>query len=85
MLKFGGAGSLRCSFCDKTERQVRKLIAGPHDVYICDECVELCSEIIEDSDNDGNVISDTANLPKPKQICSILDQYIIGQDEAKKT
>ncbi|MBR1858919.1 MAG: ATP-dependent Clp protease ATP-binding subunit ClpX [Selenomonadaceae bacterium] len=85
MLKFGGAGSLRCSFCDKTERQVRKLIAGPHDVYICDECVELCSEIIEDSDNEGNVISDTANLPKPKQICSILDQYIIGQDEAKKT
>ncbi|MBR1396644.1 MAG: ATP-dependent Clp protease ATP-binding subunit ClpX [Selenomonadaceae bacterium] len=85
MLKFGGAGSLRCSFCDKTERQVRKLIAGPHDVYICDECVELCSEIIEDSDNDGNVISDTADLPKPKQICSILDQYIIGQDEAKKT
>lgn len=74
---------LKCSFCNKTQDQVRKLIAGPN-VYICNECVEICSEIIEDefdnfSNNDAEI-----NLLKPKEIKEFLDQYVIGQEEAKK-
>lgn len=73
---------LRCSFCNKTQDQVRKLIAGPN-VYICDECIEICSEIIEEEFED--VINDNEiNLLKPKEIKEFLDQYVIGQDEAKK-
>ncbi len=75
----------RCSFCNKTQDQVRKLIAGPkaNSVYICDECIEVCSEIIADEfepyeDQDG------INLLKPKEIKAFLDQYVIGQEEAKK-
>ncbi|MDD5948954.1 MAG: ATP-dependent Clp protease ATP-binding subunit ClpX [Lachnospiraceae bacterium] len=73
---------LRCSFCNKTQDQVRKLIAGPN-VYICDECISVCSEIIDEefeemTDDDG------INLMKPKEIKEFLDQYVIGQDEAKK-
>ena len=73
---------LRCSFCNKTQDQVRKLIAGQN-VYICDECIEVCSEIIEDEFEDMAENSDI-NLLKPKEIKEFLDQYIVGQDEAKK-
>ena len=74
---------LRCSFCNKTQDQVRKLIAGPG-VYICDECIEICSEIIEE-EFDGDPVADTdINLLKPAEIKSFLDQHVIGQDEAKK-
>ncbi len=73
---------LRCSFCNKTQDQVRKLIAGPG-VYICDECIEICAEIIEDEFD--TVQEDTdINLLKPKEIKEFLDQYVIGQEEAKK-
>lgn len=73
---------LKCSFCGKTQDQVKKLVAGPG-VYICDECIELCNEIIEEelSEDLGVEIGD---IPKPKEIRAILDQYVIGQDEAKK-
>lgn len=73
---------LRCSFCNKTQDQVRKLIAGPS-VYICDECIEVCAEIIEDEFDNIPVQSDI-NLLKPKEIKDFLDQYVIGQDDAKK-
>ncbi|MBR1866507.1 MAG: ATP-dependent Clp protease ATP-binding subunit ClpX [Lachnospiraceae bacterium] len=73
---------LRCSFCNKTQDQVRKLIAGQN-VYICDECIEVCSEIIEDELEDFEESSDI-NLLKPKEIKEFLDQYVIGQEEAKK-
>ena len=74
---------LKCSFCGKNQEQVRRLIAGP-DVYICDECIELCSEIIEE-EFDEDVEEDTTSLPKPKEIKDILDDYVIGQDKAKKS
>lgn len=84
MLKFGDEkGQLKCSFCGKTQDQVRKLVAGPG-VYICDECIELCNEIIEEKFND-DVEVELKDVPKPKDIRAILDQYVIGQDEAKKT
>ena len=74
---------LRCSFCNKTQDQVRKLIAGPG-VYICDECIEICSEIIEE-EFDGEPIADTdINLLKPMEIKNFLDQHVVGQEEAKK-
>lgn len=73
---------LRCSFCNKTQDQVRKLIAGQN-VYICDECIEVCSEIIEDELDDYEESSDI-NLLKPKEIKEFLDQYVIGQEDAKK-
>lgn len=73
---------LRCSFCNKTQDQVRKLIAGQN-VFICDECIEVCSEIIEDELEDYDESSDI-NLLKPKEIKEFLDQYVIGQEEAKK-
>lgn len=74
---------LRCSFCNKSQDQVRKLIAGPN-VYICDECIDLCSEIIEEEFEDREIDEDTINLLKPREIKDFLDQYVIGQDEAKK-
>ncbi|NLZ81899.1 MAG: ATP-dependent Clp protease ATP-binding subunit ClpX [Clostridiales bacterium] len=75
---------LRCSFCNKTQDQVRKLIAGPNDAYICDECVDICAEIIEEEFDDYAAEKVEINLIKPKEIKDFLDQYVIGQDEAKK-
>lgn len=76
---------IRCSFCNKTQDQVRKLIAGPIGVYICDECVELCSDIIDEEYEDEDVNEELEiNLLKPAEIKEFLDDYVIGQDEAKK-
>ncbi|MCX7780455.1 MAG: ATP-dependent Clp protease ATP-binding subunit ClpX [Negativicutes bacterium] len=84
MLKFGDdRGQLKCSFCGKLQEQVKKLVAGPG-VYICDECIELCNEIIEEELNEDLDV-ELRDIPKPKEIASILDQYVIGQEEAKKT
>ena len=74
---------LRCSFCNKNQDQVRKLIAGPNNVYICDECIEICSEIVEEEFDETTTGTDI-NLLKPTEIKSFLDQYVIGQEEAKK-
>src|SRR5690554_5724651 len=83
MFKFGDEkGQLKCSFCGKMQEQVKKLIAGPG-VYICDECIELCNEIIEEEfTEDQDVQLD--NILKPKEIKAILDEYVIGQHDAKK-
>ena len=77
---------VRCSFCNKTQDQVRKLIAGPGGIYICDECVEICSDIIEEEYDDERVSEDVPdiNLLKPVEIKEFLDDYVIGQEEAKK-
>ena len=79
-------GEIRCSFCNKTQDQVKKLIAGPAGVYICDECVDICADIIEEEFEDEPVIRDEKdiNLLKPVEIRNFLDEYVIGQDEAKK-
>ncbi|MDQ7822620.1 MAG: ATP-dependent Clp protease ATP-binding subunit ClpX [Candidatus Eremiobacteraeota bacterium] len=86
MFRFGDdRGQLKCSFCGKNQEQVRKLIAGPG-VYICDECIELCNEIIEEElSHHGEDSLRFINLPKPKEINNILNQYVIGQEKAKKT
>lgn len=84
MLKFGDdRGQLKCSFCGKLQEQVKKLVAGPG-VYICDECIELCNEIIEEELSE-DVELELRDIPKPKEIRDILDQYVIDQDDAKKT
>ena len=83
MAKFGDGGDLlKCSFCGKSQKQVKKLIAGPG-VYICDECIELCNEIIEEELSEAGEIR-FDELPRPRQIHSFLDEYVIGQDQAKK-
>ena len=82
--RIGESGDLlKCSFCGKTQKQVKKLIAGPG-VYICDECIELCNEIIIEELNDTNTLG-LQELPKPQEIYEFLDQYVIGQDRAKKS
>jgi ATP-dependent Clp protease ATP-binding subunit ClpX len=80
--KYEGTELLKCSFCGKSQKQVKKLIAGPG-VYICDECVELCNEIIDEELTSTEEISFT-ELPKPYEIFDFLDQYVVGQDLAKK-
>lgn len=82
---------LRCSFCNKTQDQVRKLIAGANGTYICDECVGICEEILEDEflkddyDEDDDELNNlNINLMKPKEIKGFLDEYVVGQDDAKK-
>src|ERR671926_291476 len=74
---------LLCSFCGKSQRQVKKLIAGPG-VYICDECIDLCNEIIDEELTTPSSL-DLANLPRPKEIYSALNDYVVSQEEAKRT
>lgn len=82
-MKFGDdKRQMKCSFCGKAQEQVRKLVAGPG-VYICDECIELCNEIIEEEFS-GEQEVELQNIPKPKEIAAILEQYVIGQQDAKK-
>ena len=79
---------VRCSFCGKTGDQVRKMISGPSGTYICDECVELCAELIEEEfehdEAQEEEVREQINLLKPKEIKAVLDDYVIGQEEAKK-
>ncbi|MCB0337322.1 MAG: AAA family ATPase, partial [Bdellovibrionales bacterium] len=75
--------TLVCSFCNRTQEEVRKLIAGPS-VYICDECIDLCNDIIaEEVDQEDGIIGDS-DVPRPKEIKSFLDQYVVGQEYAKR-
>jgi len=85
MSKLSESGEvLKCSFCGKSQKQVRKLIAGPG-VYICDECIDLCNEIIEEELGEGTAKGlEDLDLPKPKEIYAFLEEYVIGQDQAKK-
>jgi ATP-dependent Clp protease ATP-binding subunit ClpX len=82
LAKYEGSELLKCSFCGKSQKQVKKLIAGPG-VYICDECIELCNEIIEEELSDSEDIS-FSELPKPHEIYEFLDGYVVGQERAKK-
>lgn len=83
----GGEDRIRCSFCGKSQEQVRKLIAGPNGAYICDVCVDICAEIIEEEfekDEEEEQVEEQINLLKPEELKSFLDEYVIGQDNAKK-
>jgi ATP-dependent Clp protease ATP-binding subunit ClpX len=84
MARIGESGDLlKCSFCGKSQKQVKKLIAGPG-VYICDECIDLCNEILEEEFSESADARTLDELPKPQQIRQFLDQYVIGQDSAKR-
>jgi len=83
MFRFGDCEKLKCSFCGKSQEQVRKLVAGPG-VYICDECIELCNEIIEEELYGESEPSGPRSTPKPREIYDTLCQYVVGQDRAKK-
>jgi energy-coupling factor transporter ATP-binding protein EcfA2 len=82
MAKFGDSDLLKCSFCGKSQKQVKKLIAGPG-VYICDECIDLCNEIIEEELSETSELK-LDELPKPQEIYAFLDEYVVGQDTSKK-
>ena len=83
MTRIGESGDLlKCSFCGKTQKQVKKLIAGPG-VYICDECIDLCNEIIEDELSEAST-EGLKELPKPQEIYDFLDQYVIGSRPSKE-
>ena len=84
MSRYDEKKQLKCSFCGKTQEQVKRLVAGPG-VYICDECIELCSEIIEEEFEEAKADTELNDIPKPKDIKDILDQYVIGQESAKKS
>jgi len=83
MKKRDDNANLSCSFCGKSQKEVKKLIAGPT-VYICDECIELCNDIIAEEYGREEVTTKTSRVPKPREIKKILDEYVIGQDRAKK-
>lgn len=84
MTRYDEKKQLKCSFCGKSQEQVKRLVAGPG-VYICDECIELCSEIIEEEFEDTKIDAEINDIPKPKEIREILDQYVVGQEAAKKS
>lgn len=84
MSRYDEKKQLKCSFCGKTQEQVKRLVAGPG-VYICDECIELCSEIIEEEFEEARTDTELNDVPKPAEIKEILDQYVIGQESAKKS
>lgn len=83
MSRYDEKKQLKCSFCGKTQEQVKRLVAGPG-VYICDECIELCSEIIEEEFEETRADAELNDIPKPSEIKEILDQCVVGQDTAKK-
>ena len=88
MAKFNDDNEIRCSFCGKSQSQVKRLVAGP-DVYICNECIDLCGEIVHDGEENADpsqkIEGEAFTLPKPKEIVEKLSDYVIGQEEAKKT
>ena len=88
MAKNQNEKNIKCSFCGKTQDSVKRIVAGPG-VYICDECISLCKNIIDEDyledEEDGYTIEEVSTLPKPAEIKRILDDYVIGQEEAKKT
>ena len=84
MTRYDEKKQLKCSFCGKSQEQVKRLVAGPG-VYICDECIELCSEIIEEEFEDTKIDAEVNEIPKPREIKDILDEYVVGQEYAKKS
>ena len=84
MARYDDKKQVKCSFCGKTQDQVNRIVAGPG-VYICNECIELCSEIIEEEFEDAHVEKPLDEIPKPHEIKRIMDEYVIGQDKAKRT